>query len=293
MGKNKQKITLLSLLLFFIILIIITSAGGCFNSLSTQKELPEEEETQDSASNNYQGLRIETKDLDLEELADSYPGIVCFGDSVTFGWNVDYKNSYPSLLEELLEEDYAKVKVINSGIGGNTILDAYNRVENDVINYNPHLVIINLGLNDGRIQEKTEYENENRAEEPVYDGDKGDSPVPNVDLETFSIYFSLIVDKIKSADIKIILMGMNPVLVLSSAKNNIGAEEQIEIYKNYNDEVRKISVNNHIDFIDLWSIFEANDKTNDYLQGDGIHPDEEGFRLIADNVYKVIKEYDF
>ena len=293
MGKNKQKITLISLLLFFIILIIITSAGGCFNSLSTQKELPEEEETQDSASNNYQGLRIETKDLDLEELADSYPGIVCFGDSVTFGWNIDYKNSYPCLLAELLEEDYAKVKVINSGIGGNTILDAYNRVENDVIGYNPHLVVINFGLNDGRIQEKNEYENENEAEEPVYDGDKENLPVHNVDLETFSKYYSLIVDKIKSADIKIILMGMNPVLVLSSAENNIGAEEQIEIYKNYNDEVRKISVNNHIDFIDLWSIFEANDKTNDYLQGDGIHPDEEGFRLIADNVYKVIKEYDF
>jgi lysophospholipase L1-like esterase len=290
MGKNKQKITLLFI---FIILIITTATVGCSNSLSTQKELPEEEEAQDSASNNYQGLRIETKDLNLEELADSYPRIVCFGDSVTFGWNVDYKNSYPNLLEGLLREDYAKVKVINSGIGGNTVLEAYDRVENDVIGYNPHLVVINFGLNDGRIQEENEYENENGAEEPVYDGDKEDPPVPNVDLETFSKYYSLIVDKIKSADIKIILMGMNSVLVLSSAENNIDAEEQIEIYKNYNDEVRKIAVNSHIDFIDLWNIFESNDKTNDYLQGDGIHPNEEGFKLIANIVYEVIRSYNF
>jgi len=290
MVKNKQKITLIFI---FIILIIITATVGCFDFLSTQKELPEEEETQDSASNNYQGLRIETKDLNLEELADSYPRIVCFGDSVTFGWNVDYKNSYPNLLEELLEEDYAKVKVINSGIGGNTILDAYNRTESDVIGYNPHLVVINFGLNDGRIQERNEYENENGAEEPVYDRDKEDPPVPNVDLGTFSKYYGLIVDKIKSADIKIILMGMNSVLVLSSVENNIDAEEQIEIYKNYNDEVRKISVNNHIDFIDLWDIFNINDKECDYLQGDGIHPNEEGFKLIANIVYEVIRSYNF
>jgi lysophospholipase L1-like esterase len=287
MGKNKQKITLLFI---FIILIIIPVAIGCFNSLSTQKELHEEDK-QNPVSNNYQGLRIETKNLDLEELADSYPRIVCFGDSVTFGWNVDYKDSYPNLLEELLEEDYAKVKVINSGIGGNTILDAYDRVENDVIGYNPHLVVINFGLNDGRIQEKNEYEN--GAEEPAYNGDKEDSLVPNIDLETFNKYYSLIVDKIESADIKIILMGMNFVLALSSAENNIDAEEQIEIYKNYNDEVRKISVNNHIDFIDLWDIFKANDKECDYLQGDGIHPNEEGFKLIANIVYEVIRSYNF
>ena len=289
MGKNKQKITLI---LIFIILIMITAAAGCFNSLSTQKELHEEDK-QNPVSNNYQGLRIETKNLDLEELADSYPRIVCFGDSVTFGWNVDYKNSYSNLLEGLLREDYAKVKVINSGIGGNTVLEAYDRVENDVIGYNPHLVVINFGLNDGRIQEENEYENENGAEEPVYDGDKEDPPVPNVDLETFSKYYSLIVDKIKSADIKIILMGMNSVLVLSSAENNIDAKEQIEIYKNYNDEVRKIAVNSHIDFIDLWNIFESNDKTNDYLQGDGIHPNEEGFKLIANIIYEVIRSYNF
>ena len=290
MEKNKQKITLLFI---FIILTIIPVAIGCFNSLSTQKELPEEDK-QNPVSNNYQGLRIETKNLDLEELADSYPRIVCFGDSVTFGWNIDYKNSYPNLLEGLLRGDYAKVKVINSGIGGNTILDAYDRVENDVISYNPHLAVINFGLNDGRIKEITgDDENINGGEEPAYNGDKEDSLVPNINLETFSKYYNLIVDKIESADIKIILMGMNSVLVLSSSENNIDAEEQIEIYKNYNDEVRKISVNNHIDFIDLWDIFEANDKTNDYLQGDGIHPNEEGFKLIANIVHEVIRSYNF
>jgi len=291
MGKNKQKITLIFI---FITFIIITAAVGCFNSLSTQKELPQEEEIQNLDSNNYHGLRIETKDLNLEELADSYPRIVCFGDSVTFGWNVDYKNSYPSLLEELLEEDYAKVKVINSGIGGNTVLDAYDRVENDIIGYNPHLVVINFGLNDGRIKEITgDDENINGGEEPVYDGDKEDLPVPNVDPETFNRYYNLIIDKIKSADIKIILMGLNYIFILSSGENNIDAEEQIEIYKNYNDEVRKIAVNSHIDFIDLWDIFESNDKTNDYLQGDGIHPNEEGFKLIANIIYEVIRSYNF
>ncbi|MEA2016436.1 MAG: GDSL-type esterase/lipase family protein [Actinomycetota bacterium] len=288
MEKNKQKTTLLFL---FMILVIVTAIAGCSCSLLTKNKLPEEEEIQNLDTNNYQGLRVETRNLNLKDLDDCYPRIVCFGDSVTFGWNKDYEDSYPDLVEELLAEDYPGVRVINSGIAGDTIVDAYNRIESDVLIFEPHVVIINSGLNDGRIQKKNGEED--RAGSSRNGKGIDENQVTNVDLETFEMYYSLILERLKSADIKVILMGINYVKILPSGEEDSVAEEQIEIYKEYNELVREISVNNDIDFIDLWDIFDTGDEKSSYLQDDGIHPDIEGLRVIAENVYSSISEYDF
>jgi acyl-CoA thioesterase I len=288
MEKNKQKTTLLIL---FMILIIVTVIAGCSGSQLTKNKLSGEEEIQNLETNNYQGLRIETRNLNPEELDDCYPRIVCFGDSVTFGWNIEYATSYPVLLKELLTEDFGEVEVINSGIAGGTIVDAYNRMESDVLDYKPHLVIINFGLNDGRIQKKNG--NDDEAENSVDGRDREEYPVTNVKLENFVKYYRLIVDRMKPFDIKVILMGINYVHILPSAEDDMSAEEQMKIYKKYNEKIREISVDNHIDYIDLWSIFNKDDEEPGYLQGDGIHPDAEGLGVIAENAYGIIREYDF
>lgn len=288
MEKNKQKTTLL---LLFMILVIVTAIAGCTGSLLTKGELPEEEKIQNLETNNYQGLRVETRNLNPEELNDCYPRIVCFGDSVTFGWNIDYENSYPDLLEELLKEDYPGVRVINSGIAGDTILDAYSRMEGDVLIFEPHIVIINFGLNDSRIQKKNGEEDGTGSSENGRGVDE--QQVTNVDPETFEMYYNLVLERLKSADIKVIIMGINYVKILPSGEEDPVAREQIEIYKEYNGLVREISINNDIDFIDLWKIFGTGDEKFSYLQGDGIHLDVEGVRSIAENAYSIIRGYDF
>jgi acyl-CoA thioesterase I len=69
--------------------------------------------------------------------------IVCFGDSITFGYGANPGEDYPAVLGKLV-----KLPVINSGVDGNTSSEALARLENDVLDKDPRLVIVELGGND-------------------------------------------------------------------------------------------------------------------------------------------------
>lgn len=77
--------------------------------------------------------------------------VICLGDSVTgVYYHTGGHRAYPEMLELALKAAHAKatVKVINAGISGNTTRDGLNRLESDVLKYQPGLVTISFGLND-------------------------------------------------------------------------------------------------------------------------------------------------
>lgn len=65
------------------------------------------------------------------------------GDSLTSGYGIGMENSYPSFLQT-----YVSLPVINSGVSGDTTWDAINRLQSDVIEKSPAVVIVELGAND-------------------------------------------------------------------------------------------------------------------------------------------------
>ncbi|MFC1752719.1 GDSL-type esterase/lipase family protein [Thermoproteota archaeon] len=69
--------------------------------------------------------------------------VICFGDSITRGANVVAEKSYPSLLSKLLGRE-----VINAGVGGDTTASAIRRLDRDVLERDPLLVVVILGGND-------------------------------------------------------------------------------------------------------------------------------------------------
>ncbi len=69
--------------------------------------------------------------------------ILAFGDSLTYGYGVNQNYSYPNVLSNIL-----KTKVINSGVSGNTTENGLNRIEQQLVEHNPELVILGLGGND-------------------------------------------------------------------------------------------------------------------------------------------------
>jgi len=79
--------------------------------------------------------------------------IVAFGDSLTAGLNVPLKDSYPRILEDILNKnteykDYNRTfKVINMGVSGETTSGGLDRVL-FVIEQKPDLILIGLGAND-------------------------------------------------------------------------------------------------------------------------------------------------
>ena len=80
--------------------------------------------------------------------------IVVFGDSVTHGavagGEFDYETVYWNRLRKklLAVRDYVPVNVINSGIGGATATSSLGRVDTQVLNHLPDLIIVCFGLND-------------------------------------------------------------------------------------------------------------------------------------------------
>ena len=79
--------------------------------------------------------------------------IVAFGDSVTHGWmreNLDYENVYWNRLRKKINavRDVVPVNVINAGIGGITAKGSLQRMQRQVLDHHPDLVIVCFGLND-------------------------------------------------------------------------------------------------------------------------------------------------
>ncbi len=69
--------------------------------------------------------------------------IICFGDSVTFGYGVAPGEDYPTALSKL-----TPIPVINAGIDGDTTFLALERLQNDVLAKGPRLVIVEFCGND-------------------------------------------------------------------------------------------------------------------------------------------------
>ena len=69
--------------------------------------------------------------------------LICHGDSLTEGSDLDNPSIWPSLVEGRL-----KIKVLNSGIGGDTTAGLLSRFYHDVIGHRPDYVLIIGGTND-------------------------------------------------------------------------------------------------------------------------------------------------
>ena len=80
------------------------------------------------------------------EIKNSRPegtNIICFGNSITEGLGASEGGNYPSLLGKKLDQP-----VINAGVGGDTTEDAIRRLQRDVLNRDPKIVIVEFGGND-------------------------------------------------------------------------------------------------------------------------------------------------
>jgi len=68
--------------------------------------------------------------------------VVALGDSLTYGYGVNPKTAYPTVLAEL-----SKWNVVNAGVNGDTSADVLTRV-NENTEQNPDLVLLGVGGND-------------------------------------------------------------------------------------------------------------------------------------------------
>ncbi|QUJ66800.1 multifunctional acyl-CoA thioesterase I/protease I/lysophospholipase L1 [Photobacterium sp. GJ3] len=75
--------------------------------------------------------------------------LMVFGDSLSAGYQMRAEQSWPRLMEPMLNGDGLKLKVVNASISGDTTGNGLARLPKLLKQHSPDYVIIELGANDG------------------------------------------------------------------------------------------------------------------------------------------------
>jgi lysophospholipase L1-like esterase len=76
--------------------------------------------------------------------------VLCIGDSVTFGYNVDQGGEYPRRLEEMLRREHPArpIEVVNAAVPGWTWVQGLHFLETEGLRLRPDLIVAAHGTND-------------------------------------------------------------------------------------------------------------------------------------------------
>jgi acyl-CoA thioesterase-1 len=221
-----RSITILS---FIIFLSIFLSACG-ISSAKSEFEKPRQQ-------------------VQIPRTVSNKPKIIAFGDSLTAGFGLSEKESYPYLLQEKLRAGGFDYEVVNAGISGDTSSGGLERIDWSLDQENVQVLILELGGND---------------------------LLRGLPVEKMKANLSTIIKKAKARNVKVLLCGM-------LAPPTMGARYQREFVAVFPD----LAAEHKVEFLPF--ILEgvaADPKLN---QPDGIHPNAEGARIMTDNVYKALQ----
>lgn len=192
----------------------------------------------------------------IEKLMSGEKVTICaFGDSLTYGWMVT--KGYLDYMKEMLHSEYpdAEVKFLNRGVPGDTAHDGLRRIR-EVTGKPADLVLVQFGLND------------------LYSGFSG---------EEFQSNLELIVKEINSSM-------KTEIALLTSVYLKMMAEYShvLKFYERINKVAEKYSlsvanVHSHWEYM-----IKAGADFFSLVQRDGVHPTEDGYRLFAEGVMKIL-----
>jgi acyl-CoA thioesterase-1 len=177
--------------------------------------------------------------------------IIFMGNSITAGYGVMESEAFPALIQTKIDSLKLPYKVVNAGISGETSADGVSRI-NWVLKQPADVFVLELGGNDG---------------------------LRGIPLQQTEANLQSIIDTVKKKypQAKVILAGME-------IPPNMG--------KKYTDEFRELygrlaKKNNALLIPFLLKGVGGDPKLN---QADGIHPNVEGHKIVAENVWAVLKD---
>lgn len=204
--------------------------------------------------NNTKATVDTQKDTIKEALAKpqgSRKNVLFFGNSLTAGYGLeDPKQAFPFVIQQKIDSLGLNYKVINGGLSGETTADGKNRI-NWLLRQPIDIFVLELGANDGL---------------------RG-IPVSETEANLQSIIDQV---KTKYPNVKIILTGM-------MVPPNMGAK-----YSNdFKDVFPRLAKKNDIKLVPF--LLENVAGIRELNQGDGIHPTAKGAKIVAQNVWVVLK----
>lgn len=196
--------------------------------------------------------------------------VIFFGDSIT-QMGVQ-PNGYISVMKAMLaQQEITNYDLIGAGIGGNKVYDLYLRMDSDVIQQSPDVVVIWVGVND--VWHKSTFGT-------------------GTDADKFEKFYRAIIKKLQDDGIKVMLVTPSTI----GEKNDYTNPQDGDLNK-YAQIIRNIAKDENLPLCDLRSIFhlyEVNNNTANVEKGiltiDGVHLNDAGNKLVATEIWKVLKD---
>ncbi len=206
----------------------------------------------------------------LSFVQDGKKKIVFFGDSITeLGVK---KGGYIDLLNNRIASNGQKSRfdLLGAGIGGNKIYDLFLRLEKDVLNKAPDVVVIWVGVND--VWHKSMMGT-------------------GTDYDKFGLFYDAVVQKIQAKGAKVILV--TPAVIGERNDQSNPQDGELNLYSNW---IRKYAAEKKIALVDCRKLFLDYSAKNNLKQVDKgiltydrVHLNDAGNQLVADAIWEAIK----
>jgi acyl-CoA thioesterase-1 len=180
---------------------------------------------------------------------ENVPKIVAFGDSLTAGYGLSPNESYPALLQKMLDADGFRYEVVNAGESGGTSAGGVRRIDWALGAGNVRFVILELGANDFLRGQPVAETKKNLAD---------------------------IITRAKSRGAQVLLAGM-----LTTTEFGRDYERQIS------DAYKSLAAEHEVTLIPFF--LEGVAGIDTLNQEDRIHPNAEGTKIVAATVYRHLK----
>ncbi len=204
--------------------------------------------------------------------------VACVGDSITYGARLEHpeKDSYPAQLQLMLGKKY---EVTNFGVGGCTLIrkgkpTVWSQIP-AIFETKPHLVVISLGTND-----------------TCGKGTCGNRKCWEYQREFKKDYQDLI-DTLSAISTKprIFICAPSPMVLetpgLSSERLTGLTIRKPRLQKLIN-YIKKVAKKKKVEYIDLNTPLDYRPEL--FTETDGVHPNQAGYRAIAELVYSQLVE---
>lgn len=196
--------------------------------------------------------------------------VIFFGDSIT-QMGVD-KGGYITLIDSIskTEGQSERFEWIGAGIGGNKVYDLYLRLQKDVLDKQPDVVVIYIGVND--VWHKTSHGT-------------------GTDADKFEKFYRALIDQIQKAGAQIILC--TPAVI--GEKTDFSNPQDGDLNE-YSKIIRRIAADQQLQLIDLRKAFleynlthNKENKDRGILTYDRVHLNAKGNLLVAQEMWKLLK----
>ena len=188
----------------------------------------------------------------LKTIQEGPKRIVFFGDSITAGYRLTLQDAFPYLIQQKLDSLGYHYEVVNAGLSGDASTGGLDRL-NWVISRPVDIFVLELGGNDG---------------------------LRGLSLDQTKKNLIAIIDGVRAKykDAKIILAGMQ-------IPPNMGTDYT----KKFKLLFPEIAKEKSVDLIPF--LLEGVGGEKELNLSDGIHPNEEGHKIVAETVWKHLKKH--